>query len=252
MCTQDSSSSLISISGLSLAPLFALWPHLSVPREAEIPARDSHATTTWHSSRRMAPLDHSRRIAVTRCDFRPPPRGRSRRLPSRRKKPTRSPRRRERVNSDAMFSETGTFPIAHFKREQDEDVLTNLVLRLVDTTKQPRWTPTVRISLSELTLTLTLTPTLTLTRCASRSRSAASMRTVSGGAAPRSRRTPCSSPRCKIDRFPSEIPQRDPPARFPRHPPGGGPPLTLTLAPCTLRWPKNAPPDPDPEPSLDP
>ena len=53
------------------------------------------------------------------------------------------------MNSDAMFSETGTFPIAHFKREQDEDVLTNLVLRLVDTTKQPRWTPTVRISLSE-------------------------------------------------------------------------------------------------------
>ena len=48
------------------------------------------------------------------------------------------------MNSDAMFSETGTFPIAHFKREQDEDVLTNLVLRLVDTTKQPRWTPTVR------------------------------------------------------------------------------------------------------------
>ena len=72
-----------------------------------------------------------------------------------------SPRRRERVNSDAMFSETGTFPIAHFKREQDEDVLTNLVLRLVDTTKQPRWTPTVRISLSEPTLALALALTLT-------------------------------------------------------------------------------------------
>ena len=65
------------------------------------------------------------------------------------------------MNSDAMFSETGTFPIAHFKREQDEDVLTNLVLRLVDTTKQPRWTPTVRISLSEPTLALALALTLT-------------------------------------------------------------------------------------------
>ena len=83
------------------------------------------------------------------------------------------------MNSDAMFSETGTFPIAHFKREQDEDVLTNLVLRLVDTTKQPRWTPTVRylvitpkqprwtptvrISFAEPTLPLNLTLTLTLT-----------------------------------------------------------------------------------------
>jgi len=57
--------------------------------------------------------------------------------------------RRERVNSDTMFSEAGTFPIARFKREQDEDVVTNLVLRLVDTMKRPRWAPTVRISLSE-------------------------------------------------------------------------------------------------------
>ena len=43
-----------------------------------------------------------------------------------------------------MFSESGNFPIANFRREQDEDVLTNLVLQLVDTMKRPRWTPTVR------------------------------------------------------------------------------------------------------------
>ena len=31
-----------------------------------------------------------------------------------------------------MFSESGNFPIANFRREQDEDVLTNLVLQLVE------------------------------------------------------------------------------------------------------------------------